>query len=93
MGDIEILNLEQRKNTAVKSDVRVFLIDSLFVLFGISSWVAINGLWVETPILVQRLPEAWNLASYIVVIIQLANIGPIIYSIIKFKFSVKVCFI
>jgi riboflavin transporter 2 len=93
MGDIETLNLEQRKNTAVKSDVRVFLIDSLFVLFGISSWVAINGLWVETPILVQRLPEAWNLASYIVVITQLANIGPIIYSIIKFKFSVKVCFI
>ncbi len=93
MGDIETLNLEQRKNTAVKYDVRVFLIDSLFVLFGISSWVAINGLWVETPILVQRLPEAWNLASYIVVITQLANIGPIIYSIIKFKFSVKVCFI
>jgi hypothetical protein len=93
MGDIEILNLEQRKNTAVKSDVRVFLIDSLFVLFGISSWVAINGLWVETPILVQKLPEAWNLASYIVVITQLANIGPIIYSIIKFKFSVKVSFI
>jgi hypothetical protein len=93
MGDIEILNLEQRKNTAVKSDVRVFLIDSLFVLFGISSWVAINGLWVETPILVQKLPEAWNLASYIVVITQLANIGPIIYSIIKFKFSVEVSFI
>jgi len=69
---------------------RVLLIDVLAILFGISSWVEVNGLWVQTPILVNQLPEQWNLASYIVVITQLANIGPITYSILKFKFSLKV---
>lgn len=59
------------------------LIDCLVILFGISSWVAINGLWVQTPLLVDRLPEAWDLAFYIVIITQLANIGPVIYSLLK----------
>lgn len=68
---------------------RVILVDILAILFGISSWVEINGLWVQTPILVNKLPESWNLASFIVIIIQLANIGPILYSILKFKFSLK----
>ncbi|CAG2122343.1 unnamed protein product, partial [Medioppia subpectinata] len=68
---------------------RVILVDILAVIFGISSWVEVNGVWVETPILVQRLPEEWNLASFIVMITQLANIGPIVYSILKFKFTLK----
>ena len=70
---------------------RVLLVDILAILFGISSWIQINGLWVETPILVQRLPEAWKLAAYIVVITQLANIGPIIYTILKCIIPVQVC--
>ena len=69
---------------------RVILVDILAILFGISSWVEVNGVWVQTPILVQKLPEQWNLSSYIVMITQLANIGPIVYSILKFKFSLKV---
>lgn len=77
-------------NNAIAERKRSYVIDILALLFGISSWVEINGLWVETPILVQTLPEAWNLASYIVVITQLANIGPIIYSLLKLKCSVNV---
>ena len=69
---------------------RVILVDILAALFGISSWVEVNGVWVQTPILVQKLPEQWKIASYIVVITQLANIGPIVYSILKFNFSLKV---
>ncbi len=69
---------------------RVILVDILSVLFGISSWVAVNGVWTQTPLLVERLPEQWNLTSYVVMIVQLANIGPIVYSILKFKFSLKV---
>lgn len=42
----------------------------LVMMFAISSWVDINGLWVELPILTQRLPEGWNLPSYMAVIIQ-----------------------
>ena len=45
------------------------------------SWIAINGLWVELPILVDQLPEGWNLPSYMTVIIQIANIGPIAVTI------------
>ena len=70
---------------------RVLLVDILAILFGISSWIQINGLWVETPILVQRLPEGWKLAACIVVITQLANIGPIIYTILKSIIPVEVC--
>ena len=53
----------------------------LVVIFAISSWIDINGLWVELPILVNRLPEQWALASYIIVIVQIANIGPLFYTI------------
>ncbi|XP_074646341.1 solute carrier family 52, riboflavin transporter, member 3-B-like [Tubulanus polymorphus] len=66
-----------------KISVAVYL---LVGLFGIGSWLAINGLWVELPILVARLPEGWDLPSYLVVIIQLANIGPIAYAVAN-KFS------
>jgi riboflavin transporter 2 len=59
------------------------LVDLLVVLFGISSWIAINGLWVQTPLLVDRLPESWDLTFYIVIITQLANVGPLSYSILK----------
>ena len=52
------------------------------MLFAISSWIDINGLWVEIPLLVNELPESWNLPSYIIVIIQLANVGPLIYTIL-----------
>jgi len=49
---------------------RVVLVDLLAVLFGISSWISINGLWVELPLLVQNLPEGWALPSYLSIIVQ-----------------------
>lgn len=49
----------------------------LSCLFGIGSWVAINGMWVELPLIVPEIPEGWFLPSYLTVIIQLANIGPL----------------
>lgn len=62
---------------------RVVLVDLLAVLFGISSWISINGLWVELPLLVQSLPEGWALPSYLSIIVQVANIGPIAYSLAR----------
>ncbi|KAG8195539.1 hypothetical protein JTE90_019527 [Oedothorax gibbosus] len=38
-----------------------------------------TGLWVELPVLVQRLPEGWALASQLALFLQVANIGPIAY--------------
>ncbi|CAN9503678.1 unnamed protein product [Ophioblennius macclurei] len=49
----------------------------LAVLFGMGSWVSINGLWVELPLIVPAIPEGWYLPSYLSVIIQTANVGPL----------------
>uniref|UniRef100_A0AAV2K619 Riboflavin transporter n=1 Tax=Knipowitschia caucasica TaxID=637954 RepID=A0AAV2K619_KNICA len=49
----------------------------LAVLFGMGSWVSINGLWVELPLLVPQIPEGWFLPSYLSVLIQMANVGPL----------------
>lgn len=62
---------------------RVILVDILALLFGISSWISINGLWVELPLLVQHLPEGWALPSYLSIIVQVANIGPITYGLLR----------
>lgn len=53
----------------------------LVVIFGTGSWIAVNGLWVELPIIVQKIPEKWALPSYLTVIIQLANIGPLVFTL------------
>uniref|UniRef100_G3NDD8 Riboflavin transporter n=1 Tax=Gasterosteus aculeatus aculeatus TaxID=481459 RepID=G3NDD8_GASAC len=49
----------------------------LACLFGMGSWVSINGLWVELPLVVPQIPEAWFLPSYLSVLIQMANVGPL----------------
>ncbi|XP_019748658.1 solute carrier family 52, riboflavin transporter, member 3-B [Hippocampus comes] len=50
----------------------------LACLFGMGSWVAINGMWVELPLIVPQIPEGWFLPSYLTVLIQMANIGPLV---------------
>ncbi|KAL3859816.1 hypothetical protein ACJMK2_010009 [Sinanodonta woodiana] len=57
------------------------LVYIIVCIFGIGSWIAVNGLWVELPILVDQLPEGWSLPSYMTIIIQIANIGPLIFTI------------
>ncbi|KAM4725190.1 riboflavin transporter 2 [Anableps anableps] len=49
----------------------------LAILFGMGSWVSINGLWVELPLIVPQVPEGWYLPSYLSVLIQTANVGPL----------------
>ena len=70
------------------SKLRKKLPDSLLVyflvcVFGIGSWVAINGLWAEISILTRTLPECNCLPAVLVVVIQLANIGPFLYTLVK----------
>lgn len=48
-------------------------LDLLVALFGVSSWVSVNGLWVELPVMVGRLPESWKLASRMAVVIQVGG--------------------
>ena len=54
-------------------------VSALALIFGMGSWIAITGLWLEMPLLIERLPEGWRLASYLNIMIQIANIGPLLY--------------
>ncbi|XP_077384038.1 solute carrier family 52, riboflavin transporter, member 3-B [Festucalex cinctus] len=53
----------------------------LACLFGMGSWVAINGMWVELPLIVPQIPEGWFLPSYLTVLIQMANVGPLVITL------------
>ncbi|CAH2286296.1 riboflavin transporter 2-like [Pelobates cultripes] len=62
------------------------IIHLLSCLLGLGSWVAINGVWVELPLLVPYAPEGWELPSYLTLLIQFANIGPLVVTLIhKFR--------
>uniref|UniRef100_A0A0N5AQA6 Riboflavin transporter n=1 Tax=Syphacia muris TaxID=451379 RepID=A0A0N5AQA6_9BILA len=54
----------------------------LVVLFGSSSWLSTNAIWMQLPYLTEQLPEGWSLPSYLAAVVQIACIGPLIYSII-----------
>lgn len=56
---------------------RSLLTHALVALFGMGSWVSVNSLWVELPVVVKELPEGWNLPAYLTVIIAFGNIGPL----------------
>ncbi|XP_070575484.1 solute carrier family 52, riboflavin transporter, member 3-B-like [Ptychodera flava] len=57
------------------------IVQILVCLMGMASWIDINGLWVQLPLMVNYLPEGWNLPSYLVIIIQVANVGPLLFTI------------
>lgn len=61
---------------------RSLLVDFLCIIFGLGSWITVNGVWVELPQLVTHLPEGWNLPSYLAIIVQLSNIGPVAYTLV-----------
>ncbi|XP_038126683.1 solute carrier family 52, riboflavin transporter, member 2 [Cyprinodon tularosa] len=49
----------------------------LMAMFAMGSWVSVNSLWVELPVVVRELPEGWNLPAYLSVLIAFGNLGPI----------------
>ncbi|KAH6925665.1 hypothetical protein HPB50_008480 [Hyalomma asiaticum] len=57
------------------------------MLYGLSSWLAITGLWMELPLLVHALPEGWALSASLSLAIQLGNVGPLLYGIGRFLWT------
>lgn len=56
-------------------------------MFGIGSWILVNSLYTQLPLLVQSAPEGWNLPSYLSIAIQSGNLGPLLYSVWRKKFG------
>ncbi|CAF1344369.1 unnamed protein product [Rotaria sordida] len=55
----------------------------LFLLFGIGTWLNLNGIWIELPLLIPRLPEGWSLSPQLGMASNIANIGPLIIALIR----------
>ncbi|XP_001099620.3 solute carrier family 52, riboflavin transporter, member 1 isoform X2 [Macaca mulatta] len=53
----------------------------LVALFGMGSWAAVNGIWVELPVVVKDLPEGWSLPSYLSVVVALGNLGLLVVTL------------
>ncbi|XP_004639012.1 solute carrier family 52, riboflavin transporter, member 2 [Octodon degus] len=60
---------------------RLVLTHLLVALFGMGSWAAVNGVWVELPVVVKRLPESWSLPSYLSVLVALGNLGLLVVTL------------
>jgi riboflavin transporter 2 len=58
----------------------------LAVFFSIGSWLGVKATFLEEPLLVGVVPESWRLPSYLVIITQMGNLGPIVYTILQ-KFN------
>jgi riboflavin transporter 2 len=70
----------------IKPRCSTVFVFTLVVLFIIGSWLNLNGIWIEFPLIVDQLPEGWRLPATMGLISNLANIGVVIIAIIR-RFS------
>ncbi|PIO62371.1 hypothetical protein TELCIR_16073 [Teladorsagia circumcincta] len=54
----------------------------LVIIFGSSSWMGTNSIWMQLPLLTANLPEGWGLPSFLAAVVQVACIGPLVYTIL-----------
>lgn len=59
------------------------LLHTLVIFFGISAWLGVNATYIQLPLLVTDAPEEWSLPSFIVIVIQLGNIGPLLFTALQ----------
>jgi riboflavin transporter 2 len=64
-----------------------YLTAFLLVIFALSTWLDVNGVWVELPLIVNQAPEGWALPSYLALAIAISNIGPLIIILFKIFFK------
>eukprot|EP01083_Nonionella_stella_P270732 916921_1 len=81
--------IEQQTNEEIHNRPKEWMIWVLFWLLGISSWIDITGLFNELLLMVNDLSEGYEIWSYITLIIQLANIGPLIYGLIPTRYKTQ----
>ncbi|KAH8359035.1 hypothetical protein KR093_004070, partial [Drosophila rubida] len=59
---------------------RNWIVDLLAIFFGIGTWLGVNGTFIQLPLLVNEAPEGWSLPSYLSVMVQVGNLGPLLYT-------------
>lgn len=62
---------------------RSLIVDLLAIFFGIGTWICVNGTFLQLPLLVKTAPEFWSLPSYLSVVVQIGNLGPLIYTFLQ----------
>ncbi|XP_071565461.1 solute carrier family 52, riboflavin transporter, member 3-A [Temnothorax nylanderi] len=60
---------------------RRLLVDLLALMFGLGAWIGVNGIYVQLPLIVHIAPEGWSLPAHMVMLVQFANLGPILYTL------------
>jgi hypothetical protein len=71
----------------MQRDKNFYFTAFLFVIFALSTWLDVNGVWVELPLIVKTAPEGWALPSFLALAIALSNIGPLIIVLLKLFFK------
>ncbi|XP_059049619.1 ionotropic receptor 75a-like [Achroia grisella] len=81
--------LSENENISAKmlATKRRVLLDVLMACWGMGTWLGINGLYVQLPLLVERLPEGWALPASMTVAVQIANIGLLLYALFRRIFT------
>ena len=57
----------------------------LILILNLSTWIDLNSVWIELPLIVNSAPERWKLPSILSLVIALANIFPVIVVILRWK--------
>lgn len=65
------------------------ILHALSIIFGFCSWMGVNAVFLQVPIIINNAPEGWKLSSYIVLIVQSGNIGVLVYTILQRYWPVK----
>lgn len=60
---------------------RKIVVDVFAVMFGLGAWIGVNGIYVQLPHLIKSAPEKGGLPAYMSMIVQVANLGPILYTL------------
>ncbi|XP_020287489.1 solute carrier family 52, riboflavin transporter, member 3-A-like [Pseudomyrmex gracilis] len=60
---------------------RRLMVDGLALMFGLGAWIGVNGIYVQLPLIVHTAPEGWSLPAHMVMLVQFANLGPILYTL------------
>lgn len=55
----------------------------LVIIFGLSSWITLNGVFSMVPIFMQSLPEQKNIVTYMAIVLQFSNFFPIAHLLLS----------